>query len=362
MRHTLKLVPLLAFVVSCGGASASLPQDQKEARQAVQKNLAAFENPGLVIGEFPLAQHAVVDGDTIHVAGLDNSLRLLADDTEETFKHENERRAYEAGWESYLKNQRGSSPRPVKMATPMGDEAKVYAEDFFKGVDKVTLERDDPKEIRDYYNRYLAYVFIERNGKRLNYNVEVVRAGYSPYFSKYGYSRRFHDEFVQAEKEARAAHRGIWDPSKQHYPDYDERKQWWDGRAEFVKKFEEDAKDKLNYLELTNYDAPKRLEENIGKEVVLLGVVSEVKIAEHNGPTIVTLSRRRGSDFPLVFFDRDVFVSSGIAKHVGEYVRVKGFVNRYENQRSHSYVLQIKIDVPSQIVTAVEPNLNAPTR
>src|SRR5262249_20390861 len=183
-------------------------------------------------------------------------------------------------------------------ATPLGDEAKKFAEGFFARVTTVRLERDHPKEVRDYYDRYLAYVFAEKDGKWLNYNVECVRAGYAPYFTKYGYSRRFHDAFVAAEKEARAARRGIWDPKKQHYPDYDERKVWWDARAEFIRAFEAEAAGDERMIALTRIDGLERLEALAGKEVVLLGAVSEVKLGDR-GPTIVRLSRRRGSDFPI---------------------------------------------------------------
>ena len=55
-------------------------------RQEIQQRLRRLETPGLVIGEFTLDDHAVVDGDTIRVAGLRTTLRLLAIDTEETFK------------------------------------------------------------------------------------------------------------------------------------------------------------------------------------------------------------------------------------------------------------------------------------
>jgi endonuclease YncB( thermonuclease family) len=152
----------------------------------------------------------VVDGDTIRVDGLDNSLRLLGIDTEETFKHKAERDAYAAGWASYVTNVRGTSPHPVKFATPLGEDAKVFAEHWFADVDVVRLERDDPQEIRDRYHRYLAYVLAKKAGKWVCYNVEAVRAGMSPYFPKYGRSRRYHAEFVAAEAEAKAAHRGIW--------------------------------------------------------------------------------------------------------------------------------------------------------
>src|SRR3569623_1001743 len=94
----------------------------------------------LVIGEFPLVR--VVDGDTVRVKGLDSSLRLLGIDTEETFKHDKERRAYTKGFAAYAKDVRGASPRPAKFATPLGDEAKRWAEAWFKDVTTVRLERE----------------------------------------------------------------------------------------------------------------------------------------------------------------------------------------------------------------------------
>ena len=338
--------------LSCGGRADQLAHERRDTKKSLQKRLSAFENPGLLIGEFALADKAVVDGDTVHVQGLGTSLRLLGVDAEETFKYEKERRAYESGWERYMRDMRGSSTRPVKYATPLGDEGKKWAESYFAGVQTVRLERDHPKEIRDYYNRYLAYIFVPKNGREEIYNVEIVRAGYSPYFSKYGYSRRFHQQFVEAENEARAARRGIWDPTKEHYPDYDERKVWWDGRGDFIKAFEDEAEAHDNYIVLTNYDTPRRLEAFVDKEVVVLGAVSEVRLSDGNGPTRVLLSRRRGADFPLIFWDRDVFLSSGVGKSVGEYVKVKGFVTKYDDKRGRRYQLQMKIDVPSQIVTA----------
>jgi endonuclease YncB( thermonuclease family) len=303
---------------------------------------ARGETPdGLVLGEYPLAARAVVDGDTIKVQGLDASLRLLAIDTEETFKHDKERQAYARGWEQYLKEQRGDSPHPVKMATPLGEDAKVFAEQFFAGVEKVRLERDDAEEIRDYYERYLAYVFVKKDGVWKNYNVEAVRAGMSPYFTKYGHSRRYHKEFVAAEAEAKKAQRGIWDPSKQHYPDYDERKVWWDRRADFIDKFEVEAAGHEDFVELTHAHALDLLEAKLGQRVVLLGAVDEIRAGR---PTIVHLSRKKGHGFPIVFFDARVFAKSGVAALTGEYVRVVGKVSKYKEE------LQIVVDDPAQIV------------
>src|SRR3569623_1422348 len=280
----------------------------------------------LVIGEFPLVR--VVDGDTVRVKGLDSSLRLLGIDTEETFKHDKERRAYMKGFAAYAKDVRGASPRPAKFATPLGDEAKRWAEAWFKDVTTVRLERDDPHEIKDRYRRYLAYVRAEKHGKWVNYNVEAVRAGMSPYFPKYGRSRRFDRDFIAAEAEAKAAKRGIWAPGAEAYPDYPEREAWWTARGDFVAKFHDEAargaqptagaqhdtgplhgadsqqtgnsprstgsprgtgsehgtgsqhgsgSQRAVMVDLTHDDAVARLEANVGHDVIALGVVGEIE-------------------------------------------------------------------------------------
>ncbi|MFC1654261.1 thermonuclease family protein, partial [Myxococcota bacterium] len=314
----------------------------------IQKRLRQMETPGLVIGEFPLARKAVVDGDTVKVAGLDTSLRLLAIDTEETFKSEGDRRLYEQGFDEYLKAKRGDSPKPVKVASPLGEDAKKFAEKFFEGVSVVRLERDHPKEIRGRFNRYLAYVLVERGGEWVNYNVECVRAGMSPYFSKYSYSRRFHDQFVAAQNEAREKGLGIWDPRREHYRDYPERLKWWNARADFIKQFEADAVGKNNYIILTNWDSLRRLEEHENQPVVVLATVGDIKIGD-KGPTRVMLGRRLLGDFPLIFFDRDVFGTSNIARWSGEFVRVSGTVSRYRNRHTNKEELQIVITLPGSI-------------
>ncbi len=117
----------------------------------------------------------------------------------------------------------------------MGEKATEFAEAFFADAEVVRLERDDPKDIRGRFGRLLAYAFVEKNGRWTSYNVECVRAGMSPYFTKYGYSHRFHNQLSHAEAEAREAGRGIWDPRSKGYGDYEERKAWWNARADFIR-------------------------------------------------------------------------------------------------------------------------------
>lgn len=337
---------LAVSTLGCPGPDSRRTRRYK--KSMLQESLQRFETTGLVIGTFPLATNAVVDGDTIRVSGLKTTLRLSAIDTEETFKSDKDRRLYEQGWDFYLKTMTDDGRKLAKMATPLGDEAKKFAEAFFEGVSEVRLERDHPKEIRGRYDRYLAYVFAKKDGIWVNYNLECVRAGMSPYFTKYAYSRRFHKEFVAAQEEARKAQRGIWDPKKEHYNDYDRRLAWWNARADFIQAFEEEAKGKPNYIVLTNWDALRRLGEHLDKEVVLLASVASIKLGD-KGPTRVMLARRRGADFPLIFFDKDVFGSSGIARFSGEYVRVTGRVAKWFNKFRKRDELQIVVSLPGQI-------------
>ena len=68
----------------------------------------------------------------------------------------------------------------------------------------VSLEFETRK--RGNYGRLLAYVYL--NGQ--NFNLELVREGWSPYYTKYGTSEKHHTEFIKAENEARSRGYNIW--------------------------------------------------------------------------------------------------------------------------------------------------------
>ena len=351
---TLALLVLGTLPWGCAGADDLSYGRAAYDREQLSESLAD-DRAQYLIGEFPLADHAVVDGDTVKVDGLDASLRLLGIDSEETFKSEKDLRAYELGFEQYLKKKRGTSERPIKAATPLGMDAKAWAQDFFRGVTTVRLERDHPRQMRGAYGRFLAYVFVDKGGEWVNYNVEHVRAGMSPYFTKYGYSRRFHDDFVEAQEEARAAKVGIWDPSKEHYPDYDERLTWWDARAKVIAAFEREAGEDPSYISLSDWDAMERLGEYEGNEVVVLGAVGKIRPREGRVPARVMLSRRMFQDFPLIFFDDDVLLDSNVEDAKGEFVQVRGTVSRYHFKKKRkrgpdNSQLQIEVKRPEQIV------------
>ena len=62
------------------------------------------------------------------------------------------------------------------------------------------------KRLRGNYGRLLAYVFV--GGQNLN--LDLVRHGLSPYYTKYGKSEKYDAEFHVAEKQARKEKLNIW--------------------------------------------------------------------------------------------------------------------------------------------------------
>ena len=346
----------LVAIAGCDrGATAETPIQQVDTAEShtgnVERGTAAArardatDREGLLIGEYRLAKEPVVDGDTIRVEGVDGSIRLLSIDTEEKLRSKADRTAAARNFEQYLKEKRGNAVRPRKAGTPMGEQATEFAKAFFADEDVVRLERDDPKEIRGHFGRLLAYAFVKKNGRWTSYNVECVRAGMSPYFTKYGYSHRFHNQLSHAEAEARQAHRGIWDPGAQGYGDYDERKAWWNARADFIRAFEHEANHRDDYVQLTQWNALEQLEQRLGQEATVLSTVDRIR--HYKGLVRVSLAKQRGSGFPVIFFDKNVFLESGIERYAREPVMVRGTVERYE--KGDYRTLQIVVQEPTQV-------------
>jgi len=354
---------LMSSLVACDhGATADPPSVAPTRRASDQAGAgkpasldaqnAAIAVEGLLIGEYRLSADPVIDGDTIRVEGIDSSIRLLSIDTEERFHGKSDRAAAAKDFDAYLKRKRGKSKRPTKTGTPMGEQASEFAKAFFEGVEAVRLERDDPKELRGHFGRPLAYALVKKDGRWTSFNVECVRVGMSPYFTKYGYSQRFHNEFSRAESEARAAKRGIWNPNAQGYGDYDERKAWWDARADFIRAFEHEASRRSDFILLSHWDASARLEESLGKTVTVLSTVG--RIERFKGLVRVSLDMESGRSFPIIFFDRSVFDDTGLADFSREPIRVRGRVERYT--KGNYTTLQIVVDEPGQLTTPELPD------
>lgn len=91
-----------------------------------------------------------------------------------------------------------------KQNIPMGKTASRYTQKKLIGK-SVDLEFEI-KKLRGNYGRLLAYVFV--HGKNLN--LDLVRQGLSPYYTKYGKSEKYDAEFRAAEKQARKEGLNIW--------------------------------------------------------------------------------------------------------------------------------------------------------
>lgn len=307
-------------------------------------------NPGIVIGEFTLEK--VIDGDTIKVKGLEKPIRLLHIDTEETFKSTTDKRLFEMGWDVYLRAKQGKRSLPVKMATPMGEEAYRFAKDFFSNAKKIRLERDSEMDDKDRYGRFIAYALVERDGRWVNYNIECVRAGMSPYFVKYGFSRRFHEQFMDAQNEAMRNKKGIWGSEIRHYPDYDNRLLWWTARAKFIKSFELESKGRQEYIDLGWFDADHRLNAMLGKEVVLFGIIGDVKRPD-KGPIKVSISRKEDLEVPLVFYEKKILDQLKLKNFRGEFVIVRGKLTQFDIRGKKE--TQMVIRSPDQVI--INPGL-----
>jgi len=137
--------------------------------------------PGMAIaGQYKVIR--VVDGDTIVIkyGGKYEKVRLLCVNTPESVHPDK------------------------KQNIPMGKIASRYTQKKVTGK-YVDLEFE-VNRLRGNYGRLLAYVFIDGQ----NLNLDLVRQGLSPYYTKYGKSQRYDSEFRLAEKQARKEKINIW--------------------------------------------------------------------------------------------------------------------------------------------------------
>lgn len=293
----------------------------------------AYSNPdsSLIIGEFKISK--VTDGDTFRLENLDRPTRLLAIDTEETFKTDDaEQKINEISkvWAEFYKSQRGENKMPVKTDSPLGYEAWKWAENFFKDIEYVRLEKEDDDRTIDIFGRYLVYMFaIKKDGSEINYNVECVRQGYSPYFNKYGNSKRFHTEFVEAQDYARQNNLGIWDPNKLHYPDYDERIVWWDKRAQQLNDYKEKYSSGENYFDLSSDRDFARLGDYLGKEITIFGSIGDVLTKRF--PYILRIPHTKDEKFDLIIHEENLGLMQELDIETKKeyYIYAKGTLEKY---------------------------------
>ncbi|WAK03804.1 thermonuclease family protein [Methylobacter sp. YRD-M1] len=175
---------------------------------------------GTVIKDIKLTK--VIDGDTIKIL-LDNkeeSIRFSCLDTEES-QHGGDKPVTNAGIlaSKWLKNYFGADAQGI----PAG-EIRVDIE----------FDTNDPVQVclrkhRDNFGRLLCYVY--KSGTQENSNLRIVKEGWSPYFVKYGRSRLYHPQFMEAESKAQqATGDSVWNPETNaggNRRDYSTLIPWW---------------------------------------------------------------------------------------------------------------------------------------
>lgn len=284
----------------------------------------------LVIGVYDVTPQSVTDGDTLRVPG-ERPVRVIGLDSEEVFKNAADRAAAEADFAAYARAKRGDAAMPVKYGTPAGEAAKTFVRALLADVKQVRLERDEVGGHEfDTYERRLAHVVLLAPAGERQLAVEVVRAGHSPYFTKYGRSRRLDAALRAAQDEARAARRGIWSAEgPAHYPDYDERLAWWEARAEQV-----DAWRRLppspERITLGTVDAPQRLAARVGQQATVFGTLRDVRA--DGWPRILWLTDRRGRDVSVVVFEQAAWEALDLRALGTRFVTVTGPVTLYRDR------------------------------
>ncbi len=172
--------PLLLFGLLWASVTGCAPQaaaDRANARETPAP-AAAPSSAGAQVATSAETHRVrqVIDGDTITVSGI-GTVRLIGVDAPE-------------------------KTGGYRESEPYGDAATRYLKGLIEGK-LVTLEYDGDR--KDQYNRTLAYVLLE-DGTCVN--EEIIRAGWAETYRRFEYWRK--PAFQAAEREARAARRGIW--------------------------------------------------------------------------------------------------------------------------------------------------------
>lgn len=105
----------------------------------------------------------------------------------------------------------GAGVRLVGIDTPergqaFSEEGRSFAKELLEGK---TVRLVPAKEPVDRYKRNLAYLYLEKDGKEVFANAQMVRHGYA-YAWPYKPNTSHSEEILAAQKEAQAQRRGLW--------------------------------------------------------------------------------------------------------------------------------------------------------
>lgn len=264
----------------------------------------------------------VVDGDTadVLVRGKTERLRLLAIDTEESW------------------------PSPGKPVTPFGLETSKWAKGFLASEEPCWVEYGP--ERRDVYDRLLAYLWRQEGKTWTMYNLQSVERGYSPYFSKYGYSEKHHERFVAAEKRAQKANKGIWDPSNEadlrgKYLGEGGLRPWWDERAESLKAWAAIGAKRRDIIDTrTRWDEARA---KSGARVTLFTSIRQPD--ESGGRWVGKCEGKLYEPLEILAKDGDTEIEKALRASVGKYRYFTGVVELAEDGKT----LRLTIDDGSDV-------------
>lgn len=287
----------------------------------------------LSLGVFRLAPSRVVDADTLKLDEPRESVRVMGVDAEEVFHKADEREAAARDFAAYAKAKRGDAPRPRKYGTPAGEAAKAFTVAWFAGVTEVRLELDEPGRDRDGFGRRLAHVFAVKDGREQLFAEVLLRAGWAPYFVKYGRSPRYDARFRAAQAAARAEKLGIWGDAVAHYPDYDERLAWWEGRALQVDAWDADVKGPTpppNPIRLGVPAETARLATLLGQRVTLFASLD--RLVTDREPRRLLFVDAPNRPFTVVVPDPTVWAALDLPAIEARFARVSGIVSEYRGR------------------------------
>lgn len=335
------LALLLCMIPGCGDNSDdgnSNPSDEETVNN-IQREIANELNPG----EFRI--DTIEDGDTLRLVGIRKSVRLLCVDTEEIFsgkKRTDKKLAYD-DWDAYLRIHH--NPGEIKKyPTPWGDAAEEFAKEFFKNIRDVIIEYDSLERTTGFFHRHLCYAIVEKDGSRINFNVELVRNGFTPYYTKYGYSSRYHEDFIAAENEARKKKVGIWNNKTHCYPDYDERISLGTERANAIRDFDNAFSNNDEYFMLANETDWSRLKDFIGEEISVFGTIDQIR--KKGPPYRLFMAHKQGELFLLYTDDADLHKLI-IEKHFDDkFIYISGVLEKDDKYYSMRLIDEEQIKSP----------------
>ncbi len=271
----------------------------------------------------------IVDGDTadVRIGEKTERLRLLAIDTEESW------------------------PSAHKPVTPFGLETSKWAKAFLASEEPCFVEYG--AERRDVYDRLLAYLWRRDGDDWKMYNLESVELGYSPYFTKYGYSEHHHEAFVAAEKRAQKAQKGIWDPGlaadlRGKYLGPGGLRAWWDDRAEALKGFQAIAQGRRDLLDLRTRG--EEIRRRAGARLTVFTAIREWK--QDGSQWVGSCESKLHEPFQVVAADgADPAVETTLKAAVGRYRYFRGVVAIAEDGKT----LRLAVERPADIQIAPPP-------